>query len=104
MKRLNEMDKIFILQNFENSSFGWMESHIGCSRSTIYYFIKRFNQRKTIQNVKSSGGPLKLSKLMIKRVNRLVKLKPSITRKEIIAQIGLTTSVRTLSKYLPNWA
>jgi transposase len=95
--KLDEKHKIFIIINYSNMTLGCLAEKIGCSRQCIFYFHKRYLQRESIINQKSTGRPYKLKKKDIKRI--ISKLKRSAsTRKDIIKDLKLDCCTNTLSK------
>ncbi len=52
---LTEREKIFIIQHYETKSLGRIGELLNVNPMTVFYFYKRWKDRQTIINRKSTG-------------------------------------------------
>ena len=57
---LTEEEKIFIIQNYDKMTLGRIGQLLNVNRYTVFYFFKRWTERKTIINKKLIGSVSKL--------------------------------------------
>ena len=53
---MSEVEKIYVIKNYDNKSLGILSDDLQKSRSTIYSFYKRWLERQSILNKKQGGS------------------------------------------------
>jgi transposase len=100
MRKLSEMEKISILKNYDTMSLGRISELLNRSRSTIYFFHKKWIRTQSILNIKHEGKKPKLSQREIKRLEAYVTANPLATLERIKRACALPVHTKTVSRYL----
>lgn len=98
--RLTESEKCFSIINKDKMSFGKIAQELLKPKSTIYFFIKRFEERGVINNIKPKGAKKKLRQSDLKRLKSFIKRNPKLNLREIRYKLNLNICLRTLTRYL----
>lgn len=99
--RLTDSEKVFILRNCETKSLGRISQILSKSRSTIQSFIRKFNTRGIVSNIRPRGrNKIIISRLNMKRIVRYMTKHKGATLKSAINHFNLTCSIVTLSRRL----
>lgn len=98
--RLSEQEKIKILLLKETNSYQCIADILMKPKSTVYYFLKRYELTQSITNKKPKGRINKISRRIVKKVITFIKRNPQTTLRKIICQFNLGVHYTTLAKYL----
>lgn len=83
--RLSEEKKIQILELSKHQSYGLIAETTHVPKSTVYYFLKRVQERKSIRNLKASGRPVKLNRHR-ERILKFIRKNSELRRSKIISR------------------
>jgi transposase len=101
--KLSEEEKIFIILNYKDKTIGRLSQIMNKSRSTIYFFYKKWLATKTILNLKKTGRKAILNERQIKTIESYTNRNPlstiKYTRRALGIRCGLTTMYKTVKKF-----
>lgn len=84
----------------ENASFSVIAKLTGLSKSTAIRVWKKYQQYGTIFDRRAENGPkCKLTKVMAKKLTKLIDKHPDITSTELQTKLKDKLSIRTLRRY-----
>lgn len=100
-KHLNDLEKgQVIAYSKEGQSIRYMARQMGRARATISAFKKKYEQTGELGRKKGSGRPRKTTKRQDRNVIREMLKNRKVTAKEIINEVGLGVSQRTVRRRL----
>jgi len=98
---LSEKEKIFILKNYETKSLGKLSEEMNRSRSTIYFFYKKWLATSSILNrYKNCGRKKFLSTADRNKIEKFVDKNPHTTAMGIRKSLGIKCSDFPIKKCL----
>jgi hypothetical protein len=98
--KLSEEEKIYIIKNYDIKTLGRLSELINKSRSTIYFFYKKWLATKTIINKKSSGRKHKLSSQLNIRIENFLNKNPLFTVRQLREKFRLQCSLSCLQNFI----
>lgn len=89
-----------IVLRAQGHSFDEVEAKTGILRPTAQRIVKRFEQRKTLENAAHQGKPPKLKARDLRKISRFVVTNPHATIADITADATLDAGRTTVKKAL----
>lgn len=94
--KLSDEDKVFIISKYDTMSLGRISQLLNRSRSTVYFFYKKWMRTKSFSNGKSTGRPKALTKSQTKRLENLVNRRPLLNLEKIKEDLHLKCHIMTI--------
>jgi hypothetical protein len=97
-RSLTEQEKLTIIENMHHKTPGRLGQILNRCRQTVFYFIKRYHQRKSLQNLRRSGRKHVIGLRTKTGIKNFLESYPGSTVLEIKKKLKLNCCSRTIIK------
>lgn len=98
--KLSDEEKVFIIKNYDSMSVGRISQLLNRSRSTVYFFHKKWIRTKSFANSKGIGRSPALTSREVKRLEAFIKRKPLSSLSKIKEELNFRCHIMTISRRL----